>query len=90
MQKITVVAKKKDKEVESQSCTFKDIILERDGGYHGYHLYNKYRDGHRCGSNGTELHFTRSVVIILQLNMLYIIIFSSLQVGGCSKVHFHH
>ena len=89
MQKITVVAKKKDKEVESQSCTFKDIILERDGGYHGYHLYNKYRDGNRCGSNGTELHFTRSV-IILQLNMLYICIFSSLQVRGCSEVHIHH
>ena len=71
MQKITVVAKKKDKEVESQSCTFKDIILERDGGYHGYHLYNKYRDGNRCGSNGTELHFTRSVIILQFYYALY-------------------
>ena len=88
MQKITVVAKKKDKEVESQSCTFKDIILERGGGYHGYHLYNKHRDGNRCGSNGTELHFTRSV-IILQF-MLYIIIFCSLQIRGCSEIHIYH
>ena len=67
MQNITVIARKKEKEIEKHTCVFpKDIFLEfGDRTYDTSFMYELVsdRDGY-CGSNNTKLQFTKLEVAV--------------------------